>query len=512
LALAMLPAAECSAQAADEDQETPGIQHIGEASVDSEYPLDLTIPLREEGLAAPTAEPAVASFESEMAIENHLTAAALAERDGRFDQPPEECAWFHYRSALELDPGNAAAIAGLHRVQEAMIARAERYAREMDYESAERVLEDATLVIDDSRAVDDAYETIRNIRLEHAAELEIAAVRAMDGGDFEAAERKLIELIALGEMDTTVNQLRRRLEEARVYGGFKPGQTIRDHFMGQATWTPESVIVAAGSFLMGSSTYEEGRNEHEGPTHRVTFRRGFAIGRTEVTVAQFRLFVDQTGYRTDAEKAGDSMAYDHRSGRLARRDKVSWKMNYEGREAMEDEPVVHVSWNDAHAYTRWLAQGTGKPYRLPTEAEFEYAVRGGRATRYWWGDGTPARVVENLTGQGDVSRSQRQWSTYFDGYSDGHWGPAPVASFQPNPFGAYDLGGNVAEWVMDCWHETYLRAPTDGSAWVNPGCIERVIRGGYWASSPDQARSASRIPAKSEHRDARVGFRIARDL
>jgi formylglycine-generating enzyme required for sulfatase activity len=187
-------------------------------------------------------------------------------------------------------------------------------------------------------------------------------------------------------------------------------------------------------------------------------------------------------------------------------------MGYEGRKAGDDEPVIHVSWNDAVAYTRWLARGTGKAYRLPSEAEFEYAVRGGKRTRYWWGDGAPDQPVENLTGELDVSRSQRQWSSYFEGYGDRHWGPAPVASFEPNPFGLHDIGGNVAEWVLDCWHDTYLRAPADGSAWINPGCKLRVVRGGYWASSPDHSRSAFRTSAFPERHDARIGFRIARDL
>ena len=120
--------------------------------------------------------------------------------------------------------------------------------------------------------------------------------------------------------------------------------------------------------------------------------------------------------------------------------------------------------------------------------------------------------MENLTGQGDISRGERQWSTYFADYSDRFWGPAPAASFEANPFGLYDIGGNVAEWVMDCWHDTYLRAPGDGTAWINPGCKLRVVRGGYWASSPEQSRSAFRISANPDRHDARIGFRVAREL
>ena len=509
---AVLQAQEPAEESGEDRQQ---LQRLGDKPVENEYELDLTVPPRKVEPPKPETPEERAEREAReraAAIREHLAEADKAFAAGRVDQPPGDCAWFHYRSALDLEPTNAEAADGLARVQQDMIRRALAFAREMDFESAERLLEDASLVLQDSRAVDAAYEDVRDVRLEHAGELEIAAVRAMDNGEFDRAERLLIELIALGDMDVTVNQLRRRLQEARVYGGFKPGQTVRDHFMQSATWTPESVIVLAGSFVMGSSAFEEGREENEGPEHRVTFRRGFAIGRTEVTVEQFRAFVERTGYKTDAEKQGHSTVYDHFSGRLAERENVTWEMDYEGRKARDDEPVVHVSWNDAYAYTRWLADGTGTAYRLPTEAEFDYALRGGKTTRYWWGDGAPRRRVENLTGEKDVSRSQRQWSVFFEGYSDGHWGPAPVASYEANPFGLHDIGGNVGEWVMDCWHDTYIRAPSDGSAWINPGCDLRVVRGGYWASSPDQARSAYRVAAKPDRRDARIGFRVARDL
>jgi len=513
LVTGLLAAATCPAQEPADKDSPDSLQRLGDTPVENEYELGLPTDDADSSVTkSPQQQAARADFEREMAVENNLAAGRKAEQEGRIDQPPGDCAWFYYRSALDADPANLDAQEGLSRVQKDMIERALEFARDMDFESAERILEDATLVRDDPAVIEDAYEQMRAVRLEHAGDLESDAVRAMDAGDFDRAERLLVELVALGDMDSTVAQLRRRLEEARIYGGFKPGQTIRDHFMNQATWTPESVIVLAGSFVMGSSAFEEGREDNEGPEHRVTFRRGFAIGRTEVTVKQFRAFVERSGYKTDAERAGNSTIYDQYSGRLAQSDDINWQMDYEGRKAGDEEPVVHVSWNDAIAYVRWLANGTGKPYRLPTEAEFEYTLRGGKQSRYWWGDGSPSRQVENLTGEGDVSRSQRQWSINFKGYTDRYWGPAPVATYEANPYGVYDIGGNVGEWVMDCWHDTYMRAPTDGSAWLNPGCKLRVIRGGYWASSPDQARSAYRVSAQPERRDARIGFRIARDL
>ena len=124
----------------------------------------------------------------------------------------------------------------------------------------------------------------------------------------------------------------------------------------------------------------------------------------------------------------------------------------------------------------------------------------------------PTRVVGNLTGDGDTSRLGRRWSNAIPGYTDGHWGPAPVRSFPAEAFGTFDLIGNVSEWVQDCWHDSYRRAPRDGSAWVNPGCSDRVIRGASWASSLDRARSAYRQSTPADTTNARVGFRVVREL
>ena len=140
-------------------------------------------------------------------------------------------------------------------------------------------------------------------------------------------------------------------------------------------------------------------------------------------------------------------------------------------------------------------------------------IRAGSTTQYWWGDGKrPKDLFENMTGSGDESVSGRTWSSHFRSYSDGYWGPAPGAAFQANSNGLFDMAGNISEWVQDCWHSNYVRAPEDGSAWENPGCDRRVVRGGYWASAPEQARSAARLSAEPELRGPQVGIRVARDL
>jgi formylglycine-generating enzyme required for sulfatase activity len=263
---------------------------------------------------------------------------------------------------------------------------------------------------------------------------------------------------------------------------------------------------------MGASAGEGEASDSEEPQHYVRFERGFAIARTETTVAQFGRFVRATGYRTRADKRGVSLAYDSHSGNFAFRNDVDWRSDYAGETASPDMPVVHVSAADAEAYAGWLSQQTGAHYRLPSESEFEYALRAGGEARYPWGDGPPPPGTANVTGGGDVSPQGRHWSNAFAGVADGHWGPAPVGRFHANAFGLHDMDGNVSEWVGDCWHDGYRRAPANGEAWLNPGCRTRVVRGGSWSSGPAQCRSAWRTPAPVDTTNAHIGFRLVRDI
>jgi formylglycine-generating enzyme required for sulfatase activity len=194
------------------------------------------------------------------------------------------------------------------------------------------------------------------------------------------------------------------------------------------------------------------------PQHYVRFDRGFALARDEITVGQFGRFVRATGYRSRADKRGVSLAYDGHSGNFAFRNDVDWRFDYAGDPAAPDLPVVHVSAADAEAYAKWLSQQTGAHYRLPSESEFEYALRGGSETRYPWGGGAPTTKTANVTGGLDVSPQGRRWSNAFAGVADGHWGPAKVGSYRANAFGLHDMDGNVSEWTGDCWHDGYRRA------------------------------------------------------
>jgi formylglycine-generating enzyme required for sulfatase activity len=297
-----------------------------------------------------------------------------------------------------------------------------------------------------------------------------------------------------------------------VYGQYEPGQVIQDPLQGLSGFAPPMMVIGSGSFLMGAPAEDRDRRDSESPLHRVRIDRGFAMAMQEVTVGQFRIFVRSSGYRTDAEHDGKSSVWDDSLGRLSDREAVNWRHDFRGQPADDTLPVLRVSWNDAQAYVRWLTQVTGQVYRLPTEAEFEYALRAGVRDRHWWGDGRPRETVENLAGEDDRSTSGRRFSKAIRGYGDGYFGPAPAGRFIANPWGLFDMAGNVSEWVQDCWHSSYLRAPADGSAWENPGCTRRVVRGGYWASSESQARSSARNSASADFHAGQLGFRVVREL
>jgi formylglycine-generating enzyme required for sulfatase activity len=232
---------------------------------------------------------------------------------------------------------------------------------------------------------------------------------------------------------------------------------------------PELVEIEPGYFLMGSPLTESNRWLDESPRRLVNVGRSFAIGRFAVTFDEWDACVADRG-------CNSYQPVDQDWGRGRR-------------------PVINVSWDDARAYVDWLSEKTGKPYRLLSEAEWEYAARAGGNTAYSWGDEI-GKNNANCDGCGS------QWDKQ----------TAPVGSFPANAFGLYDMHGNVWEWVEDCYHQSYVGAPTDASAWTTGDCSLRVVRGGSWDSYPEDLRSAVRFGLTADFRINFLGFRVGRTL
>ena len=441
-----------------------------------------------------------------------LAKAASQLQQGKADQPAGDSALDTYREVQKLDPQNAVAEQGIFQVQRVVLDRALAAVAQNKFDEADKELARAADIHPGSQQWQDVRKRVDDIRGQRANGILAQGRSALDGGNLALAEKLARQARDVDPHLPTLDQFDEQLINARLYASYRPGQVFNDHYIDLPGKTPAMVVIPTGSFQMGSPASEPGHNDAETPQHAVTIAMGFAMARSAITVAQFREFVRASGYRPDSEKLGGASVYDERSGTMRDDADASWEDDYAGRKAADDLPVVNVSWNDASAYAAWLGERTGKIYRLASEAEFEYALRGGTTTRYWWGDGTPQKTVENLTGSGDHSPNGRRWSHAFRGYRDGYWGPAPVMKFAPNPFGLYDINGNVSEWVADCWHDNYNRAPVNGGAWINPGCTARVVRGGSWGSSPDQERSAYRQGVDATVRSGRVGFRVVREL
>jgi formylglycine-generating enzyme required for sulfatase activity len=230
-------------------------------------------------------------------------------------------------------------------------------------------------------------------------------------------------------------------EERRVAGG---GIAFQDCWLeqGKKVYGPEMVVVPSGRFLMGSPEDEVGRFDHEGPQHEVTIPRAFAIGRCAVTRGQFAAFVAATRYY---------------AGSVSR----SWRDP--GFSQDDSHPAVGASWDDATTYVKWLSGKTGKDYRLPLEAEWEFTCRAGTKTPFWWGSSiTPDQA--NYDGSAEPYKYRKA--------------TVPAKHFEANPWGLYQVHGNVWEWCGDCWNDSYKGAPTDGLAWTTGDCNLRVLRGG----------------------------------
>lgn len=441
-----------------------------------------------------------------------LTQAAERLAAGQLLDPDGASALDSYRAVLTLDPRNRAGQRGLDDLAATLLDQALAAASRESFAEAFGLLSEATAIAPGNKRLKEVQDKVTNFRDRFADDLLARAELALKARDRSRAATLLEEARALGLSDERLANVARQLSNAQLYANYQPGEAFTDNFLDRSATGPTLVVVPVGTFWMGSNEQEAGRHGNEGPRHQVRIEQPFALARTEITVSQFRKFINATKYATDAEKVGEASQYDEKTGRITRQRGITWRNDYLGGRAKTTDPVLYVSWNDATAYADWLSVSTGQRYRLPSEAEFEYALRAGTESSYWWGEGSPQSVVGNLTGEGDRSRSRRTWTKAFNNYRDGYWGPAPVAQFAANPFGLYDMGSNLSEWVEDCWHDNFLRAPDTGAAWVNRGCTGRTIKGGSWGSSPEDVRSAYRLGVSADTRTARIGFRVARDL
>jgi formylglycine-generating enzyme required for sulfatase activity len=252
---------------------------------------------------------------------------------------------------------------------------------------------------------------------------------------------------------------------AEAERALKPGDSFKECVKD----CPEMIVVPAGAFIMGSPRYEEGRYDNEGPQHRVSIARPFAVSKFEVTFDEWDACI---AYGACEARVSDS----------------GWGRG--------PKPVINVTWDEARRYAAWLSRMTGKSYRLLSEAEWEYAARAGTTTTYYWGD-------ETGNGKANCRGCGSEWDNRQT---------APAGSFAPNAFGLYDMLGNVWSWVEDCYHDNYEGAPTDGSALSVGDCARKVIRGGSWNGRPQLLRSAFRNWLAPDFQSDGVGFRIGRTL
>jgi len=329
---------------------------------------------------------------------------------------------------------------------------------------------------------------------------------AINNLNLNRAARMIDELSELEIAASQLSGYQALFEKTQLYGPHEISDQFND-FLNTGGTGPAMVVMPTGSFYMGTQTGAK----HQRPRHLVEIDYGFAVAKHEVTVGEFKQFISATNYQTTAEKIKRTEIYDEGTGRFKDKSNINWRHDFLGKQADSNLPVIHISWQDAKAYADWLSSATGEPYRLPSETEFEYLLNATNAKIYPWGDDEPSQIWGNFSGAKDkFKRSRIKWREGFSDYEDGYWGPAPVGSFIQSLFGLYDLSGNVMEWVEDCWHDSYTRAPRDGSAWVNRGCESRVIRGGNWASANAEYRIHHRVKANVEFTDPRIGFRVAK--
>ncbi|PBI99411.1 formylglycine-generating enzyme family protein [Pseudomonas sp. ACN5] len=266
---------------------------------------------------------------------------------------------------------------------------------------------------------------------------------------------------------------------AQAYTAPLPGKVFKD-----CRNCPEMVVLPAGTFTMGTPDDEVGREPDEGPMHEVTFDKPFAMSRYQITADEWNQYMKETGITLPD---GDT-----RPGRACTNGKPSYPQG-------PRQPAVCMNFAEVSAYVAWLSMKTGQHYHIVSEAQREYAARGGStgAFPFPFDPGTEYSIATHA-------------NTY--GPTDGYSYSSPVGSYPANAFGLYDMHGNVYEWIADCYHPDYVGAPTDGSAWTEPDCDTLRIRGNDWGEAPVFSRSGNRNDIDPQTRGDWIGFRVVRSL
>ena len=302
------------------------------------------------------------------------------------------------------------------------------------------------------------------------------------------------------------------LKPAKADEHLRPGTAFKD-----CETCPEMVVLPAGAFMMGSTEEETligqvraDAAEREQPKHAVTLAKPFAIGKYEVTLAEYRAFVEATN-RPDPDRC---ITWTEETEVWGEVDGASWHNAtfYQG----EDHPAGCLDLQDVRDYSAWLSKTTGARYRVPSEAEWEYAARGGTTTVQTWGDTMDEMCrFANASDRtrADVHTRVRDEPTRFFECRDGYVYTAPVGSFPPNAYGLYDMVGNIWEWVEDCFIVGYAGAPADGSVRYDPNNCERlIVRGGGWYARNWFMRPAGRSREHPDYRSTTLGLRVVREI
>jgi formylglycine-generating enzyme required for sulfatase activity len=460
---------------------------------------------------------------SETRVQTLLLSAELAMEENHLTSPKDDNAFAYYMDVLEIDPDSESARNGFGRIITAYGLLLESALASGKLGLAEDFLRQSRMVAGSVPGVDAAPVNAMNRRLETFKEQRREQRLNTARIDFQSADAandylRLASVLERVQRLAPDSELAGQVRAAMSRVQMLAGRTFADELRGLRASGPDMIVLPTGRFSMGESGRQFARilgaARNEAPAHEVVISQSFSLSKTEISVAQFKTFVDASGYQTDAERSGYATVLTGEG--VQRVQGRNWRQDYLGRPADADSPVIHVSWDDAQAYASWLSAATRNSYRLPSESEFEFALRSGVSERFLWGGGDLTSGRGNLNGQDDSPPASwsRRPSARGDlrRYQDGYFGTSAVASFSPNSYGLYDMLGNVSEWTQDCYQDSHKDKDSRQGPREQAACTTRVVRGSDWAGDAASLRLSYRQGVNSATTSNRIGFRVARDF